>query len=327
MKKALITGATGQDGSYLTEFLLDKDYEVHGIVRRASTFNRLRIEHLISDSQIYNKRLFLHYCDLHDATTLRRIISKVVPDEFYHLAGQSHPGLSFEIPESTCEEVSHATLRILEICRDQDSPPRIYHASTSEIFGAAESCPQNERTSRWPTSPYGAAKAFSTNLCEIYRKAYGLFVCNGIAYNHESPRRGESFVTMKICREVAKIKLGLEKDVTLGDTSARRDWGYAPEYVDAMWRSLQANESDDYVLATGKLHSVKDLIEMAFAAVELKPEGRVQKDPRLLRPVEPVLLQGDPSRAKEKLGWKSEKPLGSVIAEMVESQVDLLRRL
>jgi GDPmannose 4,6-dehydratase len=321
MKKAMITGITGQDGSYLTELLLNKGYEVHGIVRRASVYNRGRIEHLIKDATIYGKRLFLHYSDLQDGTSLRRVITTVQPDEFYHLAGQSHPGLSFEIPESTCEEVANSTLRLLEIFRDLKTPPRVFHASTSEIFGDVKEHPQNENTSRHPTSPYGAAKAFAMNMCEIYRQAHGLYVCNGISYNHESARRGENFVTMKICREVAKIKSGVSDKITLGDTSAQRDWGYAPDYVEAMWRMLQQDESRDYILATGKLHSVQDVVDAAFAAAGLESEGRVAQDPRFMRPAEPRLLVGDASRAKEVLDWAPTKTFSEMISEMVHSQL------
>jgi len=321
MKKAVITGITGQDGSYLTELLLRKGYEVHGVVRRSSIFNRSRIEHLIRDEDIYTKNLFLHYSDLQDGTSLRRIIHEIEPDEFYHLAGQSHPGLSFEIPESTCEEVANATLRLLEIFRDMTSPPRIYHASTSEIFGRSVEYPQNETTARCPTSPYGAAKVFAMDMCEIYRNAHGLFICNGITYNHESPRRGENFVTMKICREVAKIKAGESEYISLGDTSAQRDWGYAPDYVEAMWLMLQQEKSQDYVVATGQLHSVQDVVDTAFAAVGLKGEGRVVSDPRFMRPAEPRLLVGDASRARDVLGWKPQKSFDNMISEMVQSQL------
>lgn len=321
MKKAIITGITGQDGSYLAEWLLDNDYEVHGVVRRSSQLNRHRIEHLISDSTLYGKRLFLHYCDLQDSTTLRRILRKVAPQELYHLAGQSHPGLSFEIPESTNEEVAHATLKLYEICRDMDAPPRIYHASSSEIFGSVEEHPQDERTAMRPSSPYGASKSFATQLGKIYRDAHGLFICNGIAYNHESPRRGENFVTMKICREVARIKRGDAAVIRLGDTSARRDWGYAPDYVRAMWLMLQQHGADDYILATGQLHSVQDVIEAAFNAVGLCPDGKVETDPRFLRPSEPQLLVGNPTRAQEKLGWSRTKSFEEMISEMVEHQL------
>src|ERR687892_964839 len=237
-KIALITGITGQDGSYLSELLLEKDYVVHGIVRRTSNLVRSRIEHLRRDDRIYGQRLFLHYGDLGDSTTLRRIFKAVQPTEVYHLAGQSHVGLSFDIPESTCEEAGMATLRLLEIARDQPQPVRFYNASSSEIYGNASETPQTEETPLRPTSPYGCAKAFATQLARIYRQSYGLFVCNGILFNHESPRRGENFVTRKIARAAAAIKLGQQKTLTLGSLTSKRDWGHARDYVQAMWLML-----------------------------------------------------------------------------------------
>src|SRR4051812_25769708 len=283
-KTALITGITGQDGSYLTELLLDKGYAVHGLVRRTSNLQRSRIEHLRGHGSARPKHLFLHYGDLADATTLRRIFTETRPTEVYHLAGQSHVGLSFEIPESTCDEAGMATLRLLEIVRDQPKPPRFYHASTSEVFGAAAETPQIETTSFRPTSPYGCAKAFATQLARVYRDSYGLFVCNGILYNHESPRRGENFVTRKIARTVARISRGLEGELVLGNTAARRDWGHAQDYVEAMWRMLQHPEPDDYLVATGESHSVQDFVEAAFAVVDLSPEKYVKHDPSFERP-------------------------------------------
>ena len=266
---AFITGITGQDGSYLTELLLEKGYTVHGIVRRASMFNRSRIEHLRSDPAIYGQRLFLEYADLHDATTLRRLIKRIRPDEIYHLAGQSHVGLSFEIPESTCDDVASGTLTLLEICRDQDYPVRFYHASSSEVFGKPDHVPQTESTAFRPQSPYGCAKAFATDLCRVYREAYGMFVVSGITYNHESPRRGESFVTRKITSSAARIKAGRQECLTLGNLSATRDWGYAREYVEGMWRMLQHSTPADYILATGQACSVRDFVSAAFAALEI----------------------------------------------------------
>src|SRR6266480_5975605 len=255
-KTALITGITGQDGSYLTELLLEKGYAVHGVVRRTSNLLRSRIEHLRGDENVYGKSLFLHYGDLSDGTTLRRIFSEVQPDELYHLAGQSHVGLSFEIPESTCEEIGMATLRLLEIARDQPQPVKFYHASSAEIFGNATESPQTEKTPLWPASPYGCAKAFATQLARVYRDSYRLFVCNGILYNHESPRRGENFVTRKIARAVARISQGLDVELVLGNLESRRDWGRAQDYVQAMWLTLQHDSPDDYVVATGEAHSV-----------------------------------------------------------------------
>jgi GDPmannose 4,6-dehydratase len=338
LKTALITGITGQDGSYLAELLLEKDYSVHGIVRRSSMFNRSRIEHLRSDPAIYDQRLFLHYADLDDVTTLRRLLRKINPDEIYHLAGQSHVGLSFEIPESTCDDVAKGTLSLLEICRDLDRPVRLYHASSSEIFGrpGEDEVPQNETTPRRPRSPYGCAKVFATDLCQVYREAYGLFVCSGIAYNHESPRRGESFVTRKITASAAKIKAGLQGCVWLGNLSSKRDWGYAGEYVDAMWRMLQREEPSDFVLATGNLTSVREFTRAAFAALDIHlaftgadeaergyevETGRelVRVDSRFYRPADPDLLVGDPTRAAAKLGWKAKTNANTLAALMAEA--------
>ena len=268
-KVALITGITGQDGSYLTELLLQKGYAVHGIVRRTSNLLRSRIEHLRRDDKIYGKSLFLHYGDLSDTTTLRRIFREVAPGELYHLAGQSHVGLSFELPESTCDEAGMATLRLLEIVRDQSPNVKFYHASTSEIFGNASESPQTEETPMRPTSPYGCAKAFATQLCRVYRQSYGMFVCNGILYNHESPRRGENFVTRKIARSAARISRGLDVDLVLGNLESERDWGRAQDYVVAMWMMLQHDKPDDFVVATGETHSVRDFVEAAFKALGL----------------------------------------------------------
>src|SRR6266550_1113614 len=268
-KVALITGITGQDGSYLSELLLEKDYTVHGIVRRTSNLLRSRIEHLRRDEKIYGRRLFLHYGDLSDTATLGRIIADVRPTGLYHLAGQSHVGLSFEIPESTCEEVGMATLRLLEIARSQAQLLRFYHASTSEIFGNACEFPQTESTPLRPTSPYGCAKAFATQLARVYRESYGLFVCNGILYNHESPRHGENFVTRKIARAAARIARNLDDELVLGNLESQRDWGRAHDYVQAMWLMLQHKTADDYVVATGETHSVREFVEAAFAVVDL----------------------------------------------------------
>src|SRR2546430_4403999 len=266
-KTALITGITGQDGSYLTELLLEKGYAVHGVVRRTSNLLRSRIEHLRRDENVYGQRLFLHYGDLSDGTTLRRIFTEVRPAEIYHLAGQSHVGLSFEIPESTCEEIGMATLRLLEIARDQKEQVKFYHASSSEIFGSAAESPQTEQTPLQPSSPYGCAKAFATLLARVYRDSYGLFVCNGILYNHESPRRGENFVTRKIARAVARIARGLDQELSLGSLESRRDWGRAEDYVAAMWLMVQQEKPADYVVGTGETHSVRDFGEAAFGGV------------------------------------------------------------
>lgn len=318
---AFITGITGQDGSYLTELLLAKGYTVHGLVRRASLFNRSRIEHLRLDPAVGGKTLFLHYGDLNDTTSLRRIFRTVQPTEVYHLAGQSHVGLSFEIPEATCQEVANATLGLLEILRDQERPVRFYHASSSEIFGAPARAPQDEDTPLRPTSPYGCAKAFATNLARVYRDAYGLYVCNGVAYNHESPRRGENFVTRKITLAAARISRGLQQGLALGNLDSRRDWGYAPEYVEAMWRMLQQERPGDYVLATGQSHSLADFLAAAFGAVGLDWQKHVTFEPRFVRPIEPVQLVGQPARARTQLGWSASTTMPELARLMVEADL------
>ena len=324
-KIALITGITGQDGSYLAELLLTKGYTVHGIVRRTSNLLRSRIEHLRRDDNVYGKKLFLSYGDLSDGTTLRRIFQEVKPTEFYHLAGQSHVGLSFEIPESTCEEAGMATLRLLEIARDQPQSMRFYHASTSEIFGNTTESPQNENSPLLPSSPYGCAKAFATQLARVYRQSYGLFVCNGILYNHESPRRGENFVTRKIARAAARIARGLDVDLTLGSLESRRDWGRAQDYVEAMWMMLQHETPDDYVVATGKAHSVRDFVETAFAVVNLPWEKYVKRDLAFDRSAEPKQLVGDASKIRKTLGWKPTGTFEQLVREMVEAEVEELK--
>jgi GDPmannose 4,6-dehydratase len=318
---ALITGITGQDGSYLTELLLEKGYTVHGIVRRTSHLLRSRIEHLRSNEEIYGRRLFLHYGDLADSVTLSRIVADVQPGELYHLAGQSHVGLSFEIPQSTCEEAGMAALRLLEIVRGQPQPVRFYHASTSEIFGNARESPQTESTPLQPTSPYGCAKAFATQLARVYRQSYGVFVCNGILYNHESPRRGENFVTRKIARTVARIARNLETELVLGNLESERDWGRAQEYVQAMWLMLQHNTPDDYVVATGELHSVREFVEAAFAVVNLPWQKYVKHDPAFDRPTEPARLVGCADKIRKILGWKSGGTFGELVREMVEADL------
>ena len=322
---ALITGITGQDGSYLTELLLQKGYAVHGIVRRTSNLLRSRIEHLRRDPKIYDKTVFLHYGDLSDTTTLRRIFREVQPSELYHLAGQSHVGLSFEIPESTCDEAGMATLRLLEIVRDQGEPVRFYHASTSEIFGNAAESPQNEETPMRPTSPYGCAKAFATQLCRVYRQSYGLFACNGILYNHESPRRGENFVTRKIAHAAARISRGLDVDLVLGNLESKRDWGRAQDYVQAMWLMLQHEKPDDYVVATGEARSVREFVEAAFAVVDLPWKKHVKHDAAFERPIEPARLVGDSGKIRKTLGWKPGGTFQDLVREMVQAEVELLR--
>ncbi len=324
---ALITGITGQDGSYLTELLLEKGYAVHGIVRRTSNLLRSRIEHLRRDDEIYGKSLFLHYGDLSDTTTLRRIFREVKPSELYHLAGQSHVGLSFELPESTCDEAGMATLRLLEIVRDQSPNVRFYHASTSEIFGNASESPQTEETPMRPTSPYGCAKAFATQLAHVYRQSYGMFVCNGILYNHESPRRGENFVTRKIACSAARISRGLDVDLVLGNLESKRDWGRAQDYVVAMWLMLQHEKPDDYVVATGETHSVRDFVEAAFKVVDLPWKKYVKQDSAFDRPIEPARLVGCADKIRKTLGWKPSGSFEQLVREMVEAELEEVEKL
>src|ERR1700736_6461907 len=326
-KTALVPGITGQDGSYLTELLLQKGYAVHGVVRRTSNLFRSRIEHLRRDESIYGRSLFLHYGDLSDGTTLRRIFNAVHPTEVYHLAGQSHVGLSFEIPESTCEEAGMATLRLLEIARDQSQALRFYHASSSEIFGNAADTPQTENTPMRPTSPYGCAKAFATQLARVYRESYKLFVCNGILYNHESPRRGENFVTRKIARAVARIARGLDTELVLGNLDSRRDWGRAQDYVVAMWLMLQHSVPDDYVVATGETHSVREFVEAAFAAVDLPWEKFVKHHSSFDRHPEPTRLVGRADKIQKTLGWKPTGTFDQLVREMVEAELEEVERL
>lgn len=324
MPRALITGITGQDGSYLTELLLEKGYEIHGMVRRTSTLDRSRLVHLYRDPQIYGQRLFLHYADLDDPTTMRRVLTSVQPDELYHLAGQSHVGLSFEIPESTFEMTSMGTLRLLEMIQDMRKKPRFFHAASSEIFGQPAQMPQDESTPYAPVNPYGIAKASAAQMVTMYRKTFGHFAVNGIMFNHESPRRGENFVTRKICRAAAAIKMGQQKDLLLGDSSARRDWGFAKDYVHGMWLSLQHATAEDYIFATGKLHSVQDVVETAFATVGLDWRQHVRKDNRLLRPAEPQRLCGNPSKARRLLNWEPTTTFRQLIEEMTRAELALL---
>jgi GDPmannose 4,6-dehydratase len=319
---ALITGITGQDGSYLTELLLEKGYQVHGLVRRQSSTVRRRLEHLYADPQIYGQRLHLHYADLDDATSIRRILTKVQPDEIYHLAGQSHVGTSFEIPESTCESTAMGTLRLLEILRDLPKCPRLLQASSSEIFGRPVDAPQNELTAQCPATPYGVAKAFATNMVGVYRDSFGFFACNAICYNHESPRRGESFVTRKISRGVAAIHRGEADHLSLGNLDIERDWGYAPEYVEAMWRILQHDTPGDYVLATGHAHSLASFLEAAFAVIDRDHRDYVRTDPRFVRPAEVFRLVGDPRKAKQELGWQAQIELPELAEIMVRHDLE-----
>lgn len=329
MKSALITGITGQDGSYLAEFLLDKGYEVHGIIRRASTFNTDRIDHLLCDHHDPAARLFLHYGDLTDGTGLRRVLERVQPDEVYNLGAQSHVKVSFEQPEYTADVVATGTLRLLEALRDytvhSGSKVRFYQASSSEIFGAAPP-PQSERTCFYPRSPYAVAKVAAYWSAVNYREAYGIFVCNGILFNHESPRRGETFVSRKITRAVGRIKLGLQKKLYLGNLEARRDWGHARDYVETMWLMLRQPEPDDYVIATGKSHSVREFLEQAFDHIGLDWHDHVEIDPRYLRPTEADHLLGDASKAREKLGWQPTIGFEELVKMMVEHDLELARQ-
>lgn len=323
---ALITGITGQDGSYLAERLLEKGYYVHGIVRRSSTLERSRLNQFYADPEIYEKQLFLHYADLSDTTTIRRIINRIQPTEFYHLAGQSHVGLSFDIPESTCDLTAMGTLRILEILRDLPKPPRFLHASSREIFGTPTVSPQDESTPINPNSPYGCAKAFATQMTKIYRDAHRLFFCNAICYNHESPRRGENFVTRKVTLAAARIKAGLQKSVSLGDLDSARDWGYAKDYVHAMWLMLQQERADDYVLATGESHTIRDLLQVAFDHVGLKWQDYVKIDSRFKRPADAHELLGNPAKARLQLGWKPTVTFEQLIGMMVDEDLKAVSR-
>lgn len=302
-RRALITGVTGQDGSYLAELLLKKGYEVHGIIRRASTFNTHRVDHLYVDPHEEGARFFLHFGDLADGTRLANLLSSIEPDEVYNLAAQSHVRVSFDEPQYTGDTTGLGTIRLLEAIRMSGVQPRFYQASSSEMFGASPP-PQNEATPFYPRSPYGAAKVYSYWITRNYREAYGMFAVNGILFNHESPRRGETFVTRKITRAVARIKAGLESEVYLGNLDAIRDWGYAAEYVEGMWRMLQVDSPDDYVLATNTSTSVRQFLEMAFACAGLNWEDHVRFDERYLRPTEVDALVGDYSKAKSELGWE-----------------------
>jgi len=324
MKRALITGITGQDGSYLAELLLSKGYEVHGIVRRASSFNTARIDGLYQDPHVNGVRLFLHYGDLADSTNLIKLLYRLQPDEIYHLAAQSHVRVSFDIPEYTGDVTALGTTRILEAIRETGVKGRFYQASSSEMFGKVQEVPQRESTPFYPRSPYAAAKLYAHWLTVNYRESYGVFACSGILFNHESPRRGETFVTRKITRAVAAIKAGLQEDLYLGNLEARRDWGYAPEYVQAMWSMLQQDTPDDYVIATGETHSVREFLEEAFAYVGLDWQQHVKVDPRYFRPAEVDLLVGDASKAKRVLGWQPAVGFRTLVRLMVDADLAAL---
>ena len=321
MSRAFITGITGQDGSYLAEFLLERGYEIHGLVHRPDTLPASNIRHLVADPRLLNKRLFLHNGAHEDATHLRRIISKAKPTEFYHLAGQSSPRLSLELPESTVDSIGMATLRLLEILRDLPEPPKFLYASSSEVFGSPQHSPQDELTPVNPTTPYGAAKAFSQQMARIYRIAYGLQTCAASLYNHESPRRGAGFVTMKIARAAARIKKGLQQEVVLGSLEGQRDWGWAPDYVRGMWQMLQQPTVDDFILATGQLHTVQDLVRGAFDCVGLNWRDHVRHDAGLITTVEPVAPCGNPVKARRLLGWENTVAFNEMIARLVEFEL------
>jgi GDPmannose 4,6-dehydratase len=319
-KVALITGITGQDGSYLAELLLEKGYEVHGVIRRSSSFNTQRIEHLYQDPHESDTRLFTHYGDLADPVSLNKLLADLRPDEIYHLGAQSHVRVSFDIPEYTFDITALGTLRLLEAMRESGIPSRFYQASSSEIFGSAPP-PQSEETPFHPRSPYGVAKLAAYWAAVNYREAYGLFTVNGILFNHESPRRGETFVTRKITKAAARIKAGLQDKLYLGNLDAERDWGYAPDYVESMWLALQADQPDDYVIATGETHSVREAVEVAFGHVGLDPDEHVEIDPRYFRPSEVDALLGDASKARERLGWEPKVRFKELLELMVDADV------
>lgn len=324
-KRALITGITGQDGSFLTELLLDKGYEVYGIIRRSSSFNTDRIDHLYQDPHEPDTRLRLFYGDLNDSSSLNTILRQIEPDEIYNLGAQSHVRVSFDVPEYTAEVTGLGTVRILEAIREAGIRPKFYQASSSELYGKVMETPQTERTPFYPRSPYGCAKAYAYYITVNYRESYDLFACNGILFNHESERRGETFVSRKITRAATRIKLGLQDKLFLGNLDARRDWGYAGDYVEAMWLMLQTEEADDYVIATGETHSVRDFLDEAFGMLELDWKAHVEKDPRYYRPAEVDLLLGDATKAREKLGWKPKVAFKELVRLMVEHDLELAR--
>lgn len=343
-KTALITGVTGQDGSYLSELLLDKGYEVHGIVRRNSNCNMERVEHLVEDRQLCDDRFHIHYGDLSDSSNINQLLHKIKPDEIYNLAAQSHVGVSFEVPEYTADVTGLGTLRMLEAIHLLNANTKFYQASTSELFGGLpETAPQNENTKFYPKSPYGAAKLYSYWITVNYRESYNIFASNGILFNHESPRRGENFVTRKITKQVASIHLGLKNKLSLGNLNAKRDWGYAGDYVEGMWRMLQKDKPGDYVLATGETHTVREFVELAFeeigVSLEWTGEGIAEKgydkktgkllvdvDPAFFRPAEVELLCGDATKAEKELGWKRKISFQELITMMVQADLEQLKK-
>ena len=344
MKVTLITGITGQDGAYLAELLLEKGYEVHGIIRRSSSFNTKRIDHLYSDSKLINKKLFLHFGDLVDTSSLNRLLEKIEPDEIYNLAAQSHVKVSFEVPDYTAQVDALGTLRFLDAIRETGlRKVKFYQASTSELFGKVQEVPQTEKTPFYPRSPYGVAKIYGYWIVVNYREAYDIFACNGILFNHESPRRGETFVTRKITRAVARIKNGIQDKLSMGNIDAKRDWGFAPEFCEGMWRMLQHDTAEDFVLATGETHTVREFIELSYKEIGMNIEwsgknenekgmdsktGKVivEIDKNYFRPTEVDLLIGDPSKAKEKLGWIPKVTFEELVKIMVKADCEMVQK-
>ncbi len=326
MKKAFITGITGQDGSYLCEFLLAKGYQVHGLIRRSSTFTTGRIDHLYRDHHEESTNLYLHFGDLSDGGNLASLLAEIQPAEVYNLGAQSHVKVSFLNPIYTANVDGLGTLRLLEAVRSLDYPVRFYQASSSEMYGKVQEIPQSEATPFYPRSPYACAKVYAYWQTVNYREAYGLFACNGVLFNHESPRRGKTFVTRKITRAAARIKLGLQKYLFLGNLDAKRDWGFAGDYVEAMWRMLQADEPDDYVVATGETHSVREFVDLTFARLELDPAEYVRIDPSYFRPSEVDILLGDATKAREKLGWQPRVSFEDLVGMMLDADLEIARR-
>lgn len=324
-KRALITGITGQDGSFLTELLLDRGYHVYGVVRRSSLFNTDRIDHLYQDPHEPNTRLHLLYGDLNDSSSLNTILRQTQPDEIYNLGAQSHVRVSFDVPEYTGEVTGLGTVRLLEAIREVGIKPKFYQASSSELYGRVLEVPQTEKTPFHPRSPYGCAKAYAYYITVNYRESYRLFACNGILFNHESERRGETFVSRKITRAATRIKLGLQSKLYLGNLEARRDWGYAKDYVEAMWLMMQADEADDYVIATGETRSVREFLDEAFGLLDLDWNNYVEIDPRYYRPAEVDLLLGDATKAREKLGWEPKVPFKEMVRIMIDHDLQLAR--
>lgn len=325
-KRALITGITGQDGSFLTELLLEKGYEVYGIIRRSSSFNTDRIDHLYQDPHEQGTRLRLVYGDLNDSSSLNTILRQTNPDEIYNLGAQSHVRVSFDVPEYTGEVTGLGTVRILEAIREAGIRPKFYQASSSELFGKVLETPQTERTPFYPRSPYGCAKAYAYWITVNYRESYGLFACNGILFNHESQRRGETFVSRKITRAATRIKMGLQDKLYLGNLDARRDWGYARDYVEAMWLMMQADVADDYVIATGETHSIREFLDEAFGYLDMEWDKYVEIDPRYFRPTEVDLLLGDATKAREALGWEPKVGFQELVRLMVDNDLELARQ-